>query len=273
MINAKNLIHSYEYAGSSKRSLNDVSIDISKGEFVAVLGHNGCGKSTLVKHFNALLELQEGELSVCEINARDEASIWRLRRKVGMVFQNPDNQFVSSIVKEDVAFGLENYQVPRSEIPGLVHNALKKVGMEDYETRSPHTLSGGQKQRIALSGILAIDPDVLVFDESTAMLDPEGRKEILSAIKSLHKEGKTIVMITHYIEEAVFADKVFLMHNGKMLASGTPQKILTNIDLLKETDLTPPTCVNLYYDLKAKGIVLPFCPLTNEELVEELCQL
>jgi len=273
MIQGKDIVYSYEYEGSKRRTLDGASISAAKGEFVAVLGHNGCGKSTLVKHFNALLQLQSGELTVAGINARCEKEIWALRRKVGMVFQNPDNQFVSSVIEEDVAFGLENYGVKRKEIPQKVSAALKAVGMEGYEKRSPQTLSGGQKQRVALAGVLALDPDILVFDEVTAMLDPEGRKEVLHIIDKLHKEGKTIVMITHYIEEAVNADKVYLIHDGQMLASGTPEEMLTDLDLLARTGLTPSVPVKLYYDLKDRGIVLPKCPLTNEELAEELCRL
>ncbi len=273
MINAENLIFSYEYEGSKNRSLDNASITVKDGELIAVLGHNGCGKSTLIKHFNALLELQKGELTVAGLDVKNEANIWKLRRKVGMVFQNPDNQFVSSIVEEDVAFGLENYGTDSDDIPERVAEALKLVGMSGFEKRSPHMLSGGQKQRVALAGILAMAPDILVFDEATSMLDPDGRNEVLSTIRRLHEEqGKTIVMITHYIEEAVFADRVYLMHDGQMLADGTPREMLTDLELLKRTGLTPPAAVRMYYDLKAAGYELPYCPLTNEELAEELCR-
>lgn len=274
MIKAENLVFSYDYAGSKHRSLDGASITVREGELVAVLGHNGCGKSTLVKHLNALLEVQKGELTVAGLDAKCEANVWKLRRKVGMVFQNPDNQFVSSIVEEDVAFGLENYGVSFDEIPEKVSEALKSVGMEGFEKRSPHMLSGGQKQRVALAGVLSINPDILVFDEATSMLDPDGRRDVLAAIKKLHDEQhKTIVMITHYIDEAVFADHVYLMHDGQMLADGTPQEMLTDLDLLAKTGLTPPLPVRMYYDLKDNGIELPFCPLTNDELAEEICRL
>ncbi len=273
MIRGENLVFSYEYPGSKKRSLDGASIRVLPGQFVAVLGHNGCGKSTLVKHFNALLELQSGTLTVAGINAAFETEVWKLRRKVGMVFQNPDNQFVSSLVEEDVAFGLENYGVPRAEIPARVALALETVGMRGFEKRSPHTLSGGQKQRVALAGVLAMDPDILVFDEATAMLDPEGRREVLATVSDLHSKGKTVVLITHYVEEAVFADKVYLMHDGKMLACGTPRQMLTDLDLLAQTGLTPPAAVRLYHDLRREGIELPSCPLTNDELTEALCLL
>lgn len=273
MINARNIVFSYDYS-DRKRSLNGVSIDVHEGELVAVLGHNGCGKSTLIKHFNALLDLQKGELTVAGLDAKCEANIIKLRRTVGMVFQNPDNQFVSSIVEEDVAFGLENYGVSYSEIPEKVSAALKNVGLEGFEKRSPSMLSGGQKQRVALAGVLAVDPDILVFDEVTSMLDPDGRCEVLSILKHLHeKRHKTIVMITHYIDEAVFADRVYLMHDGKMLASGTPREMLTDLELLGKAGLTPPLPVRMYYDLKDNGIELPFCPLTNDELTEAICRL
>ena len=273
MINARNIVFSYDYS-DSKCSLNGVSIDVHEGELVAVLGHNGCGKSTLIKHFNALLDLQKGELTVAGLDAKCEANIIKLRRTVGMVFQNPDNQFVSSIVEEDVAFGLENYGVSYSEIPEKVSVALKNVGLEGFEKRSPSMLSGGQKQRVALAGVLAVDPDILVFDEVTSMLDPDGRCEVLSILKQLHeKRHKTIVMITHYIDEAVFADRVYLMHDGKMLASGTPREMLTDLELLGKAGLTPPLPVRMYHDLKDNGIELPFCPLTNDELTEAICRL
>lgn len=273
MITAKDLTFSYDYS-NSRLSLDNASIKVKRGELVAVLGHNGCGKSTLIKHFNALLEVQKGELTVAGLDAKDEANTVKLRRTVGMVFQNPDTQFVSSIVEEDVAFGLENYGVSYDEIPKRVSEALNAVGMKGYEKRSPSMLSGGQKQRVALAGVLAVEPDILVFDEVTSMLDPDGRRDVLSAIKCLHEEKrKTIVMITHYIDEAVFADRVYFMHNGKMLASGTPREMLTDLELLKSTGLTPPLPVRMYYDLMEKGIVLPFCPLTNEELTEAICRL
>ena len=274
MISANGLVFSYDYDAGGHRSLDGASISVREGELVAVLGHNGCGKSTLVKHFNALLEVQKGELTVAGLDAKSEANVWKLRRKVGMVFQNPDNQFVSSIVEEDVAFGLENYGTAFEEIPDKVSETLKLVGMEGFEKRSPHMLSGGQKQRIALAGVLAVNPDILVFDEVTSMLDPDGRNAVLSTIKKLHDEQhKTIVMITHYIDEAVFADRVYLMHDGKMLADGTPQEVLTDLDLLARTGLTPPLPVRMYYDLNENGIELPFCPLTNDELAEEICRL
>lgn len=272
MIDAHDIRFSYDGPGG-RRSLNGAQLHVAPGEFVAVLGHNGCGKSTLVKHFNALLPLQHGTLTVDGMDAADPDNRWALRRKVGMVFQNPDNQFVSTIVGEDVAFGLENYGVPEAEIPARVAAALAAVDMVGYENRATHTLSGGQKQRVALAGVLALSPDILVFDEATAMLDPDGRQEVLRTIHRLHtQQHKTVVMITHYIEEAIGADRVYLIHNGKMIAGGTAREMLTQPELLAAAGLTPPMPVQMYYDLKQAGIVLARCPLTLEELAEELCR-
>ena len=272
MIDAHDIRFSYDGPGG-RRSLNGAQLYAAPGEFVAVLGHNGCGKSTLVKHFNALLPLQHGTLTVDGMDAADPANRWALRRKVGMVFQNPDNQFVSTIVGEDVAFGLENYGVPEDEIPARVAAALAAVDMAGYENRTTHTLSGGQKQRVALAGVLALSPDILVFDEATAMLDPDGRQEVLHTIHRLHtQQHKTVVMITHYIEEAIGADRVYLIHNGKMIADGTAREMLTQPELLAAAGLTPPMPVQMYHDLKQAGITLARCPLTLEELAEELCR-
>ncbi|MEG0778053.1 MAG: energy-coupling factor transporter ATPase [Oscillospiraceae bacterium] len=269
----KNIFHAYGAVGSEAFALNGVNFTVGDGELVAILGHNGCGKSTLVKHLDALIPLQSGELSVSGIDVRDKKKMWELRRRVGIVFQNPDNQFVSSVVEEDIAFGLENYGIPANEIPGKVKAALALVDMSGYEKKSPHMLSGGQKQRIALAGVLAMEPDIIVFDEATAMLDPQGRNEVLSIIERLHREQRTIIMISHYVEEAVFADRIYLMHDGKILAGGTPRELLGDPELLLKTGLLPPLAVRAYFDLRAAGIVLSKCPLTNSELVEEVCRL
>ena len=251
----------------------DLNLTIEEGSFVAVLVTNGCGQSTLAKHFNAILLPSGGKVYVCGIDTANEDRLITIRRNVGMVFQNPDNQFVSTIVGEDVAFGLENYGVPENEIPARVAAALAAVDMAGYENRATHTLSGGQKQRVALAGVLALSPDILVFDEATAMLDPDGRQEVLRTIRRLHtQQHKTVVMITHYIEEAIGADRVYLIHNGKMIADGTAREMLTQPELLAAAGLTPPMPVQMYYDLKQAGIVLARCPLTLEELAEELCR-
>lgn len=271
-ITAKNLIHSYAFAGSKHRSLDDISFTVNKGEFVAILGRNGCGKTTLARHLNALLPLQSGELTVAGIHADDKNSVWAIRSKCGMVFQNPDNQFISSLIEEDLAFGPRNFGVDEVEIQSRIKNALESVGMSGYEKHSPHLLSGGQKQRIAIAGVLTVQPDIIVLDEVTSMLDTKGREEVLSTIRRLHECGHTIIMISHYIDEAAYADKIIIMDNGKITAQGDTRSILTDMDLLDSAGLTAPMPVKIYYDLAKKGIELPFCPLTDEELVGELCQ-
>lgn len=272
MINANELVYAYDEQDGARRSLDGISLTVDKGELVAVLGHNGCGKTTLARHLNALLPVQEGELTVAGCDARDENRVWQIRKSCGMVFQNPDNQFVSSFVEEDIAFGSRNFGADEADIPEKVRSALAAVGMAGFERRSPQLLSGGQKQRIAIAGVLATDPDIMVFDEVTSMLDPQGRQEVLDTIKRLHAAGKTIVMISHYIEEAVFADRVVLVHDGRKLAEGAPRDMLTDLELLRRTGLTPPLSVQVYYDLLDAGVKLDLCPLTIEELVDEICR-
>lgn len=272
-IEVKNLMYSYYFAGSKHRSLDDISLTIKKGELVTVLGCNGCGKTTLVRHLNALLPVQNGELTVAGIDASDSKNIWELRSRCGMVFQNPDNQFVSTLIEEDLAFGPRNFGVDEEEVSDRVKDALSAVGMSGYEKHSPHMLSGGQKQRIAIAGVLAAKPDIMVFDEVTSMLDAQGREEVLSIIRRLHNDGHTIIMISHYVEEAVFSDSVILMNKGRIAAKGSPESVLTDIDLLNSAGLTAPLPVRMYYDLEKRGIKLDKCPLTNEELVGELCRL
>lgn len=271
MIQASNITFSYEY--EEIPCLKGVSVSAEPGEFIAVIGQNGSGKSTLVKHINALLELQTGSLTVSGLDASRKENIWKLRRKVGMVFQNPDNQFVSSVAGEDIAFGMENYGVPKEEIPARTKAALSRVGLEGFEERSVHTLSGGEKQRLALAGVLALEPDILVFDEASSMLDPEGRRGLLETMHRLRGEGRTIITVTHYIEETVEADRIYLMKDGKVLKQGKPREILTDKELLLSAGMAPTLPVQMYYDLKDRGICLPFCPLTEEELAEELCRL
>jgi len=271
-IQAKDL--TYRYDSTRHRALRNVNLEIARGEFAAILGRNGSGKSTLLRHFDTLLPIQAGTLYVCGLDAAGEENHREIRRRCGIVFQNPDNQFVSSVVGEDVAFGLENYGTPEAEIPDRVAGALKLVGMPGFEAKSPQMLSGGQKQRVALAGVLVLSPEVLMFDEATSMLDPQGRREVLETIRKLHREEhKTVVLVTHYVEEAVDADKIVLMDGGAVLAEGAPEEILTDRQLLHDAGLTPPMAVRIYYGLAEKGVRLPFCPLTMNALVDAVCRL
>lgn len=279
MIKGSRLGFSYFWDGESIPVFEQANIELKEGEWTAILGCNGCGKSTLVRLMNGLLPLQDGNLSVNGINAGNPANKWELCRICGMVFQNPDNQFVSSVLEEDIAFGLENAQVPEREVTSKVKAALELVGLEGYEKRSPSSLSGGQKQRAALAGVLVLNPEILIFDEVTSMLDPKGRREVLAEMKKLRDCGKTVVMITHDVEEAVLADQVILMGclNGQkdtntVLAQGSARIILTDCGLLKQAGILPPMAVRMYEDLKQAGIELNRCPLTKEELAEALCR-
>ena len=279
MIKGSRLGFSYFWDGESIPVFEQANIELKEGEWTALLGCNGCGKSTLVRLMNGLLPLQDGNLSVNGINAGNPANKWELCRICGMVFQNPDNQFVSSVLEEDIAFGLENAQVPEREVTSKVKEALELVGLEGYEKRSPSSLSGGQKQRAALAGVLALNPEILIFDEATSMLDPKGRREVLAEMKKLRDCGKTVVMITHDVEEAVLADQVILMGrpNGQkdpntVLAQGSVREILTDSRLLIQAGIVPPMAVRMYEDLKLAGIELNRCPLTKEELAEALCR-
>lgn len=279
MIKGSRLGFSYFWDGESIPVFEQANIELKEGEWTAILGCNGCGKSTLVRLMNGLLPLQNGNLSVNGINAGNPANKWELCRVCGMVFQNPDNQFVSSVLEEDIAFGLENAQVPEREVTSKVKAALELVGLEGYEKRSPSSLSGGQKQRAALAGVLALNPEILIFDEATSMLDPKGRREVLAEMKKLRDCGKTVVMITHDVEEAVLADQVILMGrpNGQkdpntVLAQGSVREILTDSRLLIQAGIVPPMAVRMYEDLKLAGIELNRCPLKKEELAEALCR-
>lgn len=279
MIKGSRLGFSYFWDGESIPVFEQANIELKEGEWTALLGCNGCGKSTLVRLMNGLLPLQDGNLSVNGINAGNPANKWELCRTCGMVFQNPDNQFVSSVLEEDIAFGLENAQVPEREVTSKVKAALELVGLEGYEKRSPSSLSGGQKQRAALAGVLALNPKILIFDEATSMLDPKGRREVLAEMKKLRDCGKTVVMITHDVEEAVLADQVILMGRpneqkdpNTVLAQGSVREILTDSRLLIQAGIVPPMAVRMYEDLKLAGIELNRCPLTKEELAEALCR-
>lgn len=257
----------------TQRAVNDVSIDIKPGEFVAVLGHNGSGKSTLAKHMNALLIPTEGTLWVDGVDTSTEPELWKIRQKSGMVFQNPDNQIIGTVVEEDVGFGPENMGVPTEDIWKRVEDSLKKVGMTAYRSHSPNKLSGGQKQRVAIAGVMAMHPQCIVLDEPTAMLDPNGRKEVLEAVRELNqKENVTVILITHYMEEVIHADRVFVMDSGNLVMEGTPREIFSQVDILKKYRLDVPQVTLLAYELKNAGADIPDGILTIEELVNALCR-
>lgn len=258
-------------AQESVQALQDVSLDVEAGDFIAILGHNGSGKSTLAKHLNALLLPTTGTLWVNGRDSRDEENIWDIRQSAGMVFQNPDNQIIASVVEEDVGFGPENVGVPTDEIWQRVEKSLKAVGMYKYRKHSPNKLSGGQKQRVAIAGVVAMRPDCIVLDEPTAMLDPNGRRDVLKTVRALNeKEHVTIILITHYMEEVVFADKVFVMEEGKVVMQGTPREIFSQVDKLKAYRLDVPQVTLLAHSLAQRGLPLPEGILTNEELVDAL---
>ena len=253
---------------SLKEALSGVSLAVEKGEFVALLGHNGCGKSTLAKHFNAMLLPTSGKVFVDGMDTTEEALKYEIRRRVGLVLQNPDNQLVASIVEEDVAFGPENLGVPPKEIRQRVDDALKAVEMYDYRLAAPYKLSGGQKQRVAIAGIIAMQPECIVLDEPTAMLDPRGRTEVLDTIHKLNRElGITIVLITHYMDEAVTADRVVVMDSGRILTEGTPNEVFSKVELLKQHHLDVPQATELCYRLRACGCQVPLGILDAEECV------
>lgn len=263
---------SYAYEDAAAKALNNVSLTINDGEFVAVVGHNGSGKSTLAKHLNALLLPTEGKVLVDGMDTADEADTLSIRQRVGMVFQNPDNQLVTTIVEEDVAFGPENIGVPGNEIRTRVDRALAAVGMEKYAHSAPNMLSGGQKQRIAIAGMLAMQPKVLVLDEATAMLDPKGRRDIIDLVTKLHKEnGITVVMITQYMEEAIGADRVAVMSGGEMILEGTPKEVFSQDELLHKHRLDVPVMQQLANRLNAHGANLPKSILSVEEMAQAIC--
>jgi len=251
--------------------INDLSLSVDKGEFVAILGHNGSGKSTVAKQLNALLMPDRGKVYIDGMDTSDESLTFDIRRKVGLVLQNPDNQLVASIVEEDVAFGPENLGIPPQEIRERVDDALKAVDMCDYRLKAPYKLSGGQKQRVAIAGIIAMRPDCIVLDEPTAMLDPKGRAEVMETITKLNKEnGITVVMITHYMEEAVLADRVFVIDKGRLLTQGSPREVFSQVELLKRHRLDVPQATELCYKLRGCGIALDHLPLTEDECTEML---
>ena len=274
IIEAINLSFSYMQDDDPIKALDNINFKVPEGQFVAVLGHNGSGKSTLAKHFNAILLPESGSVSVMGIDTRDEERIYDIRQNVGMVFQNPDNQIVATIVEEDVAFALENIGIPPAEIRLRVDDALKTVGMYEYRNHAPHQLSGGQKQRVAIAGIIAMHPKCLVLDEPTAMLDPKGRREVMETVLRLNKKEKvTVVLVTHFMDEAVRADRVVVMENGSIIIDGKPREVFGNITLLKSVGLDVPQAAELCYELRKCGIRLPDDILTVDECVNALSKL
>ena len=275
IINIENLSFAYDEDEESERrmALDGVTLSIERGSFVAIVGRNGSGKSTLAKNFNALLLPTGGAVFVDGMNTADDASLWNIRRTVGMVFQNPDNQLVSSVVEDDVAFGPETVGIAPEEIRRRVDAALKSVNMYEHRKKGPHLLSGGQKQRVAIAGVLAMEPDCVVFDEATAMLDPSGRREIMETVNRLHNEGKTVIIITHYMEEAAQADRIVVMHKGKLVMDGTPAEIFMKGEELTALNLEMPFAARLAERLRKDGLAIPEGIITEEGLADCLCGL
>lgn len=280
IIKAKNVVHEFfrrDEEGNVEAittALDHVNLDVKAGQFIAILGHNGSGKSTLAKHINALLTPTEGVIWVDGMDVLDEDNTIPIRKTAGMVFQNPDNQIIGTVVEEDVGFGPENLGVPTDEIWKRVEDSLKAVGMIEYRHHSPNKLSGGQKQRVAIAGVIAMEPKCVVLDEPTAMLDPIGRKEVLNTVRALrHRKNVTVILITHYMEEVIYADKIFVMDHGKVVMNGTPKEIFSQVDMLKHYRLDVPQVTMLADELRKKGLDIPAGILKKEELVEALCQL
>mgnify|MGYP001775203878 FL=1 len=275
-IRIENLVFEYsketEEGQVSIRAVDDVSFEIEKGSFTAIIGKNGSGKSTLAKNLNGLLVPTRGVIYVGGFDTKDDEHIWDVRQTAGMVFQNPDNQLVSAIVEDDVAFGPENLGVPPEEIRKRVDKALEDVNMGAFKKKAPHLLSGGQKQRIAIAGVVAMKPQCIIFDEPTAMLDPKGRKEIMAIIDELHAEGITVVLITHFMEETVNADRLIIMNEGKVLLDGAPEKVFSHRDLIRSVNLDVPLMAELAARLKEKGVNVPENIITEEKMVEFICQ-
>mgnify|MGYP002509859705 CR=1 FL=1 len=259
---------------SIAKALDSVSITVKRGDFVAILGHNGSGKSTLAKQINAILVPTEGTLYVDGMDTQEEERLWDIRQTAGMVFQNPDNQIIATVVEEDVGFGPENLGVPTQEIWERVERSLRAVGMYEYRTHSPNRLSGGQKQRVAIAGIMAMKPKCIVLDEPTAMLDPNGRREVIRTVRELNRrEGVTVLLITHYMEEVIHADRVIVMDDGKIVMQGTPREIFSQVEKLKEYRMDVPQITELAHELKKAGMPLPDGILSVEEFTEAVCAL
>ena len=276
MLQTEHLFFTYpeeEGLSAPTPALEDVSLSIEKGSFVVVLGHNGSGKSTLAKHMNAVLLPSGGAVYVAGMNTGDEAALLEIRRRVGMVFQNPDNQIVANVVEEDVAFAPENLGVPTEEIRRRVDDALAAVGMSEFARHAPHLLSGGQKQRVAIAGVIAMAPECIVLDEATAMLDPSGRREVLSAVHTLNKErGITVVLITHHMDEALEADRLIVMNDGRVAMDGTPKEVFVQVEKLRDMGLAAPDTVELLYDLRCGGMHVPLDALTVEACADAICK-
>ena len=276
MLQTEHLSFTYpaeEGVSASTTALEDVSLSIEKGSFVVVLGHNGSGKSTLAKHMNAVLLPSGGTVYVEGMDTKDEALLLEIRRRVGMVFQNPDNQIVANVVEEDVAFAPENLGVPSDEIRQRVDDALAAVGMSEFTRHAPHLLSGGQKQRVAIAGVIAMAPECIVLDEATAMLDPSGRREVLSAIRALNRErGITVVLITHHMDEAMDADRLIVMNDGRLVMDGTPAEVFTQVDALRAMGLAAPDTVELLYGLRQQGMDVPLTALTVDDCAAAICK-
>lgn len=273
LLEFQNVFYTYDEEEKDSFAVKDISFTVDKGEYVVILGHNGSGKSTLAKLSNSIFVPTEGKVFVDGMDTADEKNEFKIREKVGVVFQNPDNQIVASIVEEDVAFGPENLGIAPKTIRERVDNALKAVGMYEYRLHETHRLSGGQKQRIAIAGMIAMLPECIVFDEPTAMLDPQGRREVINTARKLNCEGMSIVLITHFMEEAVSADKVIVVDNGRILAKGTPREIFSQTEMLLECGLDVPDTVKLSLLLKEKDVPLEGLPLTEEELTEEYLRI
>lgn len=279
MVQSEDLVYEYvkrDEEGNvtgTHRAIDHVDIDAEEGQFIAVLGHNGSGKSTFAKHLNVLLSPTEGAVWVDGKDTRQMEELWNIRQSAGMVFQNPDNQIIGTIVEEDVGFGPENLGVPTKEIWNRVMESLKAVGMYEHRKESPNKLSGGQKQRVAIAGVIAMEPKCIVLDEPTAMLDPNGRKEVLKTVQLLReRKHMTVILITHYMEEVVDADKIYVMDQGHVVMEGTPREIFSQVDTLKKYRLDVPQVTMLAYELKRRGLELPDGILRTEELVEALCR-
>ena len=280
IVKTKDLIYNYirrdeeDQVEEVLEAVKQVNIDIKEGEFVAVLGHNGSGKSTLAKHINALLLPTEGTVWIDGKDTKDESALWQIRQTAGMVFQNPDNQIIASVVEEDVGFGPENIGVPTEEIWKRVDECLGAVDMKAYRKQSPNKLSGGQKQRVAIAGVMAMEPRCIVLDEPTAMLDPNGRHEVIRTIRELNKKkGITIILITHYMEEVIHADRIYVMDDGEVAMAGTPEEIFSQVEQLKELRLDVPQVTELAHELRQKGVPLPPCIVDSDTLVKELVKV